>query len=134
MREDARPHRLPELLDVLGRSVPIVDEEVTVHLGHLCTADAEPAASRLVDEAPRARSRGILECRAAGALFDRLIGLPITRNLVHLLQYFCGLSGRPGEQRLREDPPRRNSATAIRELHVGPREHMYIALRINRAR
>src|SRR5581483_12262641 len=68
----ARAHGLPQPLDVLGRGVAVVDEEVAVHLRHLGAADAKAAAAGLVDQLPGARARRVLEGRAAGALADGL--------------------------------------------------------------
>ena len=45
----------------LGR-LPVVDEEVAMHLRYLGPADAEAAAARSIDQLPRARSRRVLEC------------------------------------------------------------------------
>src|SRR6476619_1668100 len=51
---NASAHSLAQPLDVLGRGVAVVDQEVAVHLRHLGAADAETAAAGLVDQLPGA--------------------------------------------------------------------------------
>ena len=84
-RLDARAHRLAQALDVLAGGVAVVDQEVAVHLGHLGAADAKAAAAGGVDQLPGAGARRVLEGGAAGALLDRLVGLAVLGDLVHLL-------------------------------------------------
>ena len=80
--------------------IAVVDQEVAVHLGHLGAADAQAATARGVDQLPGAGARRVLEGGAAGALLDRLVGLAIVGDLVHLLQDLRGIAGRALVQRL----------------------------------
>ena len=51
-------HFLAQPLDVGGRGVAAIDEEVAVHLAHLRAAHDEPAAACGVDDLPRALRLG----------------------------------------------------------------------------
>src|SRR5690606_23430598 len=68
-----RAHGLSEPLDVLSGRLPVVDEEVAVHLRDHGTTDAQAPAAGRVDQFPGAVLGRVLECRAAGALLDRLM-------------------------------------------------------------
>ena len=118
VRFDARANRFAERLDVFARRLPIVDQEIAVHIGNLRATDAQAPAPRLVDELPGTVAGRIAKRRAAGALLDRLVLFPVVGDVVHLFENFRRISGRSFERRLREDPAVGNAAMAISESHV----------------
>src|SRR5215467_7852505 len=110
-------HGLAQTLDVLGRGIAVIDEEVAVHVRDFGAADAQTAAAGLIDELPGAGARRVLERGAAGALADRLIGLAIFGHRLHLPQDGGRLGGTALEQRLGKYPVTRHAAVPVGELH-----------------
>ena len=53
--------KLTELLNITGRGALIVDEKVTVHLGHMRAAHAKTAAASRVDKFPGAVAWRVFE-------------------------------------------------------------------------
>src|SRR6516165_6228795 len=81
---DRVTHVSDEVLEVRGARLAVIDDEVRVFLRHRGIADAKTLESRGLDEARGVITRGVGEHRAAAPLTDRLRGLALLQELLHL--------------------------------------------------
>src|SRR5690606_4434618 len=108
--------------------LPLVDEEIAVHLGNLRAADAQAAAAGRVDELPGAVTRRILEGGSASSLARRLVLLAVLGNLFHLLEDVLRLARPALIGGFRKNPVPRHAAMAVAVTHVSEREDVDVAL------
>src|SRR5579871_1667014 len=106
-------HEFAQCLDVGGRGLAGVDEEVAMLLGHLRTAKAETAAAGLLDQFPGLEAGGIGEGAAAGPAADRLARLSRVLDLLQLGADRGRIPRLSLEQRSQEDPVLRDRRVAI---------------------
>src|SRR4029077_19013197 len=99
---DGLAHVPDEALEVLRARLSVIDDEVGVLLRYRGVTDAKALESRGLDEARGMIARWIGEHRATAPLTDRLRGLALREQLLHLAAV------RPGaglEAQLRADEP-----------------------------
>src|SRR5690606_16774723 len=113
IRLDSCPYGLAQPLDVFRGRLPLVDEEIAVHLGNLRAADAQAAAAGRVDELPGAVTRRILEGGSASSLARRLVLLAVLGNLFHLLEDVLRLARPALIGGFRKNPVPRHAAMAV---------------------
>src|SRR5262249_38577572 len=108
-----RANLLAQRLDICGRCVTPVDEEVAVRVGDLRAAVLQSPATRFVDQLPGFVTGWILESGTARPGADRLGGFTLGDKLVHACADLIGLSGAPFEHRFDEDETVWHRAFAI---------------------
>src|SRR5262245_726646 len=129
-----RPHGLAKLLEIGPTRLPLIDEEVAVHLRDLGVADREPAAAGGINELPGFVPRRVLEGRAAGAALDRLRLLAIGGDAVHLSENLRGLACLALEQSFGEDKVLGRAAMAILVVEVCHWKHVDLTFAVDGAR